>query len=263
MRLGAVSAIDVALAARYGLISRGMPFPAAYYGSPQQQLDLEFLIEIQNLGLRVPRRIVDVLWDAYQESNEEDARRSYAARIMGEFAQAAELFCLLVLSVRRRDQVTILSTFVDHQTADLVVVMDEFAATPNATIGQLLHTPEPGHSQQTQELFHAVTAAGQQFAASFSANDAALRRFYTKTKHGFPITRSFNPGGPPFFGPNPDLGVWAIYRRPAAEGGDLATVGFRASPQLTERLVNTTARLTDASAHLAGLIRGGIEQQQL
>jgi hypothetical protein len=240
-----------------------MPFPPAYYGSPQQQLDLEFLIEIQNLGLRVPRRVADVLWESYQNSNEEDAKRSYAARIMGEFAQAAELFSLLVLAVRRRDQAPILVTFVDHQTNELTAVMDEFAAAPNATIGQLLQAPEPGHTQQTQELFEAVTAAGQQFAAAFSANGGAVRRFYTKTKHGFPITRSFDPAGPPFFGANPDLGVWAIYRRPAAEGGDFATVGFRASAALTKRLVDTTALLTEASAHLAGLVRGGIEQQHL
>jgi hypothetical protein len=240
-----------------------MPFPAKYYGSPQQLADLEFLVEIQNLGLQVPRRVAEVLWDAYEKANDEDARRSYAARIMGEFAQAAELFSLLVLSVRRRDQAPILVTFVDHQTADLVLVMDEFAATPNATIGQLLHAPEPGHTEKTKELFEAVAAAGQKFAAVFSANSGVLRRFYTKTKHGFPITRSFDTAGPPFFGPNPDLGVWAVYRRPAAEGGDLATVGFRASAELTERLVQTVATLTVASVHLAGLIRGGIEQKKL
>jgi hypothetical protein len=236
-----------------------MPFANVYYGSPQQQMDLEFLIELQELGLQVPRRVADLLWDAYKKTNDVNAQRSYAARIMGGFAQAAELFCLLVLSVRRRDQAHILVTFVDHTNADLVAVMQEFAAAPNATIGQLLHTPEPAHSQKTQELFQAVTAAGQRFAASFAANNGAVRQFYTKTKHGFPITRSLELSGPPFFGPDPDLGVWAIYRRSTAEGGGLGGVGFRASPQVTERLVDTIALLTVASVHLAGLIRGGIE----
>lgn len=240
-----------------------MPFPAAYYGSPQQLTDVEFLLEIQHLGLRVPAWISSVVWDAYEASNDESERRAYAARIVGEMAQVAELFCLLVLSVRRRATDPILATFVDHQTHDLVAVMQEFAQGPHVPIGQLLHAPEPEHTPQTAELFAAVAAAGQQLAAVFAAADGAVWKFYNKTKHGFPIVRSLNLGGPPFFGENPDLGVWALYRLPQAEGGGLAAVGFRATPQLTALLRDTTGRLTTAAHHLAGLIRGGIEQHTL
>lgn len=240
-----------------------MPFPPAYYGSQQQLTDVEFLLEIQHLGLRVPTWTSSLLWDAYKATDDESARRAYAARILGELAQAAELFCLLVLSVRRRGDAPIHVTFVDHQTQDLVHIMQEFAHGPHVPIGQLLHAPEPQHTPQTAQLFAAVAAAGQQLAAVFAVADGAIWRFYNKTKHGFPIMRSLDLNGPPFFGPNPDLGVWALYRRPQAEGGDLAAVGFRATPELTERLVETTARLTTASLHLAGLIRGGIEQHTL
>ena len=232
-------------------------------------MDREFLDELVAIGIRAPEWTADALWGAYQATESLEQRRAFAVRILAEFAQAAELFCLLVLAVRQRSERPLVLTFVEHGTEEVLQLITELTRlTKPITVGQLLHAPEPRQDTEQGRVFEAVTAHGRELVATFGLERGVIRRFYSKSKHGFTIVRSINLNGPPFFGPSPDMGVWAIYQAKPENGtppgrGEMDVAGFPATPGLVEKMAGSCRSLSIASLALARLIGAGIQQRVL
>ncbi len=58
------------------------------------------------------------------------------------------------------------------------------------------------HGPKTAQLFQEVVASARHMASLPVWRYGVIRKLYTKSKHGFVLVRSAQPGGPPFFGAN-------------------------------------------------------------
>jgi hypothetical protein len=166
-------------------------FPAAYWESDWVKLDQAFLTDFAAFGSRGPFVAATALANAFQSTEAPDVRRVMLTRLLGEYVQAVDNYALLLLAVRTRSHRSVLQTFLDHRTdevVDLTRDLIEKTIEPK-DIATLIRVPEDEWDEDWTALMTVALHLGKMLRA-FTEREKSYRRFYAKSKHGFVVVRS-------------------------------------------------------------------------
>jgi hypothetical protein len=171
-------------------VSESSKFPATSWESDWVKLDRAFLGDFAAFGARGPFIAATALAREFRPAKEADVRRVMLVRMLGEYVQALDNYGLLLLGIRTRSQRSILQTFLDHRTEQVVSVVRDLVdkvIKPSGLAG-LIGLPETEWDEEWSSHMKVALAIGEKLR-TFSDRENVWRRFYAKSKHGFVVVR--------------------------------------------------------------------------